>query len=139
MKDAAQRQADIFNNTTSSLGKGLSKSIKKKTSVASNFVRDLSEFCDTDDLIKSFRKLSNPQYHSNGYVIHTAKDWSKYRPSQNGEEEDYSDVSKDHVRSASDYYAQMRTSFARTHYKHNPQPSEEQLEHQQIQEDKIQI
>ena len=60
MKEAAANQMEMVTDATSSLGKGLKKSLKSYSKEAGRFARTISELIDCEDLMKSLHKVAHP-------------------------------------------------------------------------------
>ena len=70
-------------DATSSVGKGIKKSLKSYGKEAERFARSMSDFVDVEDFTKSIHKVARPEEHAQRKtsIIHTPIDWSKHPPS----------------------------------------------------------
>ena len=90
MKGVAAHQLEAVTDATASLGKGLKKSIKTYRKEANRFARNLGEFVDVEDLLKSINRVANSDDYEDrkSSIIHTPIDWSKRPPSTRGKTSD---------------------------------------------------
>ena len=81
MKEAACHSGEVVTDTTSNIGKGIKKSIKKTTKGAKLFAREL---VPVEDAAKMLQKMTHPEEYkrrkSGTSVVHTTIDWAKYPP-----------------------------------------------------------
>ena len=81
MASIPRQAGDTLLDTTSSIGKGVTKSIRKQSVGACTFVREVKDCVDPEDLIKSISQLGKDGKEviprRDQKVIHTPIDWSK--------------------------------------------------------------
>ena len=102
MRDAASQTAESIKS--GDFGRGVCKSIQKSTRNARDFVQELKDFVDLEDIRNSLRRLSSRQpsdcdEHRQQKIIHTALDprtGTSIISLKSPTEEDYSDVTKDY-------------------------------------------
>ena len=74
-------------DTTSSIGKGITKSIRKQSDNAHTLVREVADCVDTEDLLKALRRLGGKEdiavQKNQQYVVHTPIDWAKFEDGDN--------------------------------------------------------
>lgn len=80
----ASQQLGAVGDATSSLGRGLKKSLENGTKEAGRLASTLGEILDVEDLVKSLRHVTTSgeeQASRKTSVVHEPIDWSKYPPS----------------------------------------------------------
>ena len=75
---AVPRQAaETLNDTTSSIGKGISKSLRSQSIGACSFIHELKDCMDPEDFLKSLSRLGKEDNHKTSQnIIHKPIDWS---------------------------------------------------------------
>ena len=75
---AVPRQAaETLNDTTSSIGKGISKSLQKQSIIACSFLHEVKECTAPEDLFKSLSRLGKEDNQKTSQnIIHKPIDWS---------------------------------------------------------------
>ena len=78
-----RQAAEALSDTISSIGKGISKSVRSQSLDACSFLHEVKECMDPKDFFKSMSRLGkedNQKISQN--IIHTPIDWSNKSPSQ---------------------------------------------------------
>ena len=83
MKDVASQPIEAMNDATSSLGKGITKSLKNCSEEASQLKESMEDFFKMDGFLKVFNKvrLSEKDNTRKSSIVHKPIDWSNYHPS----------------------------------------------------------
>ena len=91
MASIPRQAGDTLMDTTTSIGKGVTKTIRKQSMSASTFLSEVKDCVDPEDLLHSITQLNKDEKDVNQRrdqkIIHTPIDWSKY-PLETTQEDD---------------------------------------------------